>query len=437
MSISTILTIAMFILPVIGALLGLKRGAKRSVARLVTVLLAFVIAIIAAPRIATALLDIQVSTIGNITKNAAMQASTLTIKDYMIEVMQQNEQMKSILEASPSFLDIIVAVPKVLISEILFIVLFFVAKFVLWFVFFIVSLVFLRTPKGKCKFRFLGAVFGFVQGVVCLTVIMVPVIGILNFCEQSTEVLKSDSFSDIEAIQTVTESSDKFIPEVHEATAMKLYEKTKLSNLCLKVFDRLSKVTIGTGDNAKEVYFFNDLRENVLPSLASLMKLSSIDISNIKTTDISDIKQLVSQIGESEIASQVLSEVLSDAATKLKNGEEFMGINLSDALSEDSEVKEVVDNILTTVSNANAESVSNDLETVVDVMDLAAKYKEENPVAEGSEPLTEQEVLTSIVQDEEYNDKLQEIVTGTSFESLKDILESLKGTGVTPPIPEV
>ncbi len=433
MSIATILTIAMFFLPVVGALFGLKRGAKRSIARLITVVLAFVIALIAAPRIASALLDMQISSIGNAINNPEMASSTLTIKDYMINAMQQNEQMKSILAASPSFLDIIVAVPKVLISEILFVILFFIAKLLLWIVFFVISLIFLRTPKGKCKFRLVGAAVGFIQGLVCLTVIMVPVIGLLNFSEKSVEILKSDSFSDVEAIQTMTEATDEYMPQIHASVAMKLYEKTKLSNLCLKIFDNLSKVTIGTGDNAKEVYFFNDLRENVLPSLSSLMKLSKIDMSSLSTADISDIKELISQIGESEIASQVLSEVLADTATKLKNGEEVMGISLAGSLEEGSEVKEVVDNLLDTMSKSNSESVAKDLTTIADVMDLAAQYKEENPVAEGEEPLNEQQVLTELVQNETYNNKLQEIVAGTSFESLKEILESLKSTPAAVP----
>ena len=428
LTVSTIVTILVFALPVIGALLGFKRGTRKSILRLVTVGIAIALTILFTPTIAKMILDMPTSTFG---AAGPLASSDGTIQGFFINTLTSNETLASLLSASPSLLGIIEAIPLVLLSEILFIVIFFVAKFLMWFVFAIISLIFFRAKrnpetgkKKKCSFlsRIFGTGVGFVQGAACMAMLMVPVIGILSFTNSTTDILKDDAFSDVQGIQTVVQLEDKYLSEINNSAGMKFVQTVKIDKIAMKIFNNMSKVTLGEGASAKEVYLLQDLKDNILPSVVPLMKLSKMDMSNLGGSSTEELKQLITTIGSSEMASQVLSDIVSDAAEKLKTEEGFMGISLSGIATgengeEQDEVSKVVDEIITSLSEASAETVAKDMTVFVDVLDLVSTYKEENPVAEDEPAKTEFEIIAELAKEPEYNQKLIDIVKteGTTF----------------------
>ena len=425
-----IFTAIVLLFPILGLIFGLGRGLKRQTFRILTVLISVIAAFCFAPKIASATLNVKTEKIASVIPYKPLSEFDGTLGEYMVQSLKSNETIASMLEVSPSLETVISAIPKAIISVLSFVILFFIIKLALWFVFFIISVIFLRTRSGKSKHLLAGGIIGFLQGVICSFVVIVPIVGMLGFVGDSIETLKSDSYKDVAGVQTIVELDDKYLSDLRGSATMNILEKLKINTAAQKIFDKLTTVKIGAGDDAKEVPIFTDISDNILPSLAQMMKIQGIDFSSLTAENISDLKELSKTLSDSGTASVITAEIISNASKDILDGKSFLGIDMSKALDESSGVSEPVKQFFTELSDINSDNVGDKLDTTIEVIELFDEYHMFEKIGTtpdgATEPLGFPDLFEDLVKQNEFNDKLTALLEDTSFSEMQSLIAAYK-----------
>ena len=236
--------------------------------------------------------------------------------------LHSQEGLSAALALSDPIEQIVFHLPEVLLSEIAFVLLFFLARLVTLPVSALISRIFFGKRGGKKKingeekknlngsFRSGGAVVGLLQAVLCLVVLLVPVFGIVEFCDRFDAAFAD---ADEAALSSIAEDAREYIVDpVDDSMVGSLAESTGVRDACTAVFHRLSDTTIVIGGNARTIDYFEYL-ESMFPAIAALLKLVDVDPEHMTDTDYENLS-IVLDTAQSH---EDISDAVKDSVTNV------------------------------------------------------------------------------------------------------------------------
>lgn len=171
----TLAIIALTVLPIVfGVLFGLMRGSRRSLLRLILVLICIVLAFVLCGVVARGVLGMEISKyVGS------EDGESVTVKDYLLMIL--NGMLGDKMPESVGTLVVILV--EIIVKVVLFLILFGVLMFLTWAIVFPICKTFVKPKKVKDskgetivkKRRWLGAIFGLIQGVavgLCVCIVL-------------------------------------------------------------------------------------------------------------------------------------------------------------------------------------------------------------------------------------------------------------------------
>ncbi len=401
LSLSMIVTVIALALAAIGFLLGLMRGVRRSLVRLGVVLLSAVLAFFLATSIAGTLLNTPIAELGMSMEDVGLEMNANdTLHDFMISALQADETVAQLTEAAPTLTNFITLLPQALISEVLFIVLFFVLKVLLWLPEKIIDWVFLR-KKGS---RLLGAVVGAVQGVVCASVLLVPLFAVVPMMDSlvaATNDLSDEAKENMEIVASIQDLDESFCQQIKSDPVYRVLDAIGVRSIGENVFYSLSNVSTNEG---KSVCVFGEIRDT-LPVFVKIMPLTTLGTSGeLSDNDIASIRAVLSSINDSALLSDTLTEVVTAFARCMKEGEPFLGTTLP--ADQDPAMQAFMNDLFGTLADSNKQTLMADLS---DIVDLIALLSQNGVLTPSEEPLD----MMTLLGDKEFTTELLQTMVGS------------------------
>jgi len=309
----------------VGALKGLKDGLFKSLITLACVVVSAVAAFILTGVIAE--------------KFAPVAAEKLS------EFLQSGEAA-DIAAASPSLREYLPIVASALISPLCFLALFIVCRIVFAIIGGIIKFIFKALPTIPFS-RLFGMAVSLVASLVAAVCLLMPFAGYLNAA--STYYTKLEDGGVITATEEGKNLED-IIKNSKDKTGVKI-----VYGLTGKFFDGFLEVKKSDGS---KVSLYTEL-DAVCAIVPHVMDLTETDFSDVANINVQPVYDIIEDLSMSAEIKRIVAEVLSAAATKWKNGEEFMGLNIKDSLPE--EYKNSLDASLEKLSNTTFATVEADL----------------------------------------------------------------------------
>ncbi len=332
------------LLGLFGALLGLIRGMKRSVCRIITIALSLLFAVVFS--------GVAIAQIGS--------------PETIIEAgMISDPQTEELLVASPALLTFVAG----MLRPMVFLVFFIAISAVLWLVYGIISIFFLRAKRDKNgkmhKKRGIGALIGLLQGVLVGAFILTPVLGYVS--------VAVNAIDKIDASASPEESISASIPE-YEAYKQQYIDDGitgALTSVTAPLFDMTSSFAVnGQSTNVrKEIAGFLEIYTEI-DTLTKDSGTSGGGSGTISDKEIKAIRNITGKATESPVLSGILSDFLSHAAGKWKNGETFAGQEAPDI---GKEMQPVMDALLEVFATTDSTYIKEDLGKLVDLLELLSK----------------------------------------------------------------
>lgn len=179
-TIALVLSFVFVLILVVGFFIGMWRGAKRSALNLVFAIVGGLVAFFVTSTITGKIMDIQLTINGTPT----------TINDYLVELLQQNSDIATLMSTSPNFKQFIFGLPGALASTVVFIVLTFLIEIVLYVIYKIVC-IFFRYKPGESKHRVWGGVIGAVKAFAVTVLAFMPLASLIGL---ASDLAQSDGY---------------------------------------------------------------------------------------------------------------------------------------------------------------------------------------------------------------------------------------------------
>lgn len=325
---------------IVGVIWGVKRGFARSLFRLLTLAAAAVIAFFITAGVIGAFGD-------------AITAKLLALAD------SYAASAAELLHASEALIRYVLAIAIALLAPLLYTLLFMLLRVLLWILYAALCM-FLPTKKKKpidALSRVTGVIVSTVGCFLIVISLLMPFAGYLRFAAGSypkvveAEVFVNDTLPAGLDAQLEGGANNKAVLAVR-----------KLGGDLL--FGELSKQASKNGTYWKDGLDLDQERDALLRLYGALYEVSLIDFNAIfdetKTTDLTAVKvDLIDAVGDSEVMKTVLAEVLSLAAGKWANGEEFLSVNIKEQLPD--AYKTALDEPLAHLSGTTKDTVCDDL----------------------------------------------------------------------------
>lgn len=212
-------------------------------------------------------------------------------------------------------------------------------------------------PRGKGKgalHRLGGLGVGIVCGLLVSAILLMPVVGVLNIAIAVGESELTDEI----------DQSGELAEIIDEAAEDKVYA---VYSVCSGwMFDSLASATY----DGERIY----LKDEISVILAVVGNISAIsgDVSELSKTQIDALDSVVENLDKSELLKNTLAGVLSEMASKWIAGEPFMGIDSIDA---GELLNPVIDSILEVMATSEKDTITGDMSTLVDILDVMVDYK--------------------------------------------------------------
>lgn len=210
-------------------------------------------------------------------------------------------------------------------------------------------------PRGKGKgalHRLGGLGVGIVCGLLVSAILLMPVVGVINI---AISVGESDLLG---------EGDNELTEIVDEAASDKVYA---VYSVCSGwMFDSLASATY----DGERIY----LKDEISVILAVVGNISAIsgDASELGKTQINALDSVVENLDKSELLKNTLAGVLSEMASKWIAGEPFMGI---DGIDAGELFNPVIDSVLEVMATSEKDTITGDMSTLVDILDVMVDYK--------------------------------------------------------------
>ena len=281
-----------------GVLLGLLRGSRRALLRLILVLLSIILAAVLCGRVTNEIVNLFSE------ENMSDIVSSLPLINVFLEILVDLE-LNIILQS--------------LLQIVMFLLLFFGFWFLSWAIIFPLCKIFVKPKKVrdsngvvKTKKRsWLGAIFGFVQGVAVAVAICVVATGFVmqanNVINTAAEVFNSSEGevtegSDVEARAIIVdeESVDGEVADEQNINVIAMIRECADSGICkmydkigAKLFDKLSEVTLEDGTTVTLSVQVDKLRD-FMANVKDVINLFKSDFGN----DLTSFRGLFNALGK-------------------------------------------------------------------------------------------------------------------------------------------
>lgn len=371
-----------FFFLVIGALLGLKRGLVKSTIRIISVIIACVAVIFLVDPISSAILTTDLSSTGL----TIGEIPLTTINDTLLAYIGQLLGIGSILATSPTLLALISAIPKIVISLVLFILLFFIVKGILYIADIFINKIFVKKDSKKPLYRIWGAVVGGVQGIICFLFILIPIAGAMNLINDTMNVVNPTSTPETALVALAEESASPLSQEnstdnniankaattldsYNDIFIIKMFNSIGYDTLTDAVFDKLTKIEINSSNSTtirKELTVIAKVFSNV-------DKIKNVDVAHFSTENQEVANQIIDDAFSSPIIGGVANELVAGVADAWADSDPsaFMGIAKPEL---DSNLLESFDALLLNLRTNSVEDTKNDLKVIVATLKVSADH---------------------------------------------------------------
>lgn len=382
--ISLILGILAILIVVLPTLFGAIRGFKKSTFRLVWVFGFGLLCYFLAGVIAQNLVNVDMSVL-NLTINGE-QVSNLPL--YIQKLLEEsNENLAIVIANNPQILELITSLASMVLSLVIFEVLFWGLKWVLYPVWLVFSIIFIKNKKtvktqekvlgngvvipGKTekikvnKHSLAGAGVGLIMGVIALIFTFVPIVGISNTLltlESATQIQKEDGTISGILTDSLGEDADA-IYFYRDSAVGKVLTYTGINGLSGIMANGLTSTKI----NGEKI----SLNEEVEFLGSVYVDISSLQNFNVETatqTEISNILPSISSLTDKILSSNIVKSLYNDLVPYfidniLDNPDFFVKLpNLNNDI-----LNEAFTDILLQVKTITADDLKNDILLFVDM----------------------------------------------------------------------
>jgi len=321
--ISLIVTGLAVLLILIQVLVGAIRGLKKSTFRLIWVFAWGIVCIIAATLIAKALVNFDISFLH--LKANGVEVSTLP--QYVEKTLEaSNPDIATMIADNPKILELCTSIASMVLSLVLFEVLFWVTKLIFWPIWAILSHVFFgrkkkdkkdengkKLPKPK-KHAGFGALVGLGLGLIVCMFTFVP----LHFINSAVMLVEAE---------TTTEQSDgtnkgllsqalgdnaKYITVYEDSYVAKAFKYTGISFVQDLISDALTSVNF----QGQRISLSNEV-STFAPIYKDYTKISSYDFSNLSKADITELLLIADDAQSRVLSSNLVKSVYNELAPYL------------------------------------------------------------------------------------------------------------------------
>ncbi|MBO5312410.1 MAG: CvpA family protein [Clostridia bacterium] len=331
------------VVALIGFIRGIFKGTFRSLSDIALILINAVASTFISRAIAKAILNVDsvaeaLVELENTFNNESYSAFLDSIEPYI-------EQGSIIREWDWGF---ILALPAVILTPIIFMLVF----FLMGFVFKIVKLILqkLLIPKTKNGgLRVLGGVLGAVRSVLALAIFLVPIIGYANFALATVGDVEEATQE-----QILGESEDEIVDAVMSNTAIDVIKK------CGGVwfFGELS--TVYVEDVKVSLTEEKDHILEIYGNVPQLMELGEVGLESWGEEQVQLIDSTIASLEKSEYLTSLIASIMSQASSQLENGGDIYGFKLPYF---GKTLDPVVQKLLSVWTTTDGKGLSNDLHT--------------------------------------------------------------------------
>ncbi len=334
---------------IVGILYGLKRGVGKATFRLLTVLISLAGAIVITKAASGAFLSsFDGMTVGEAIRGFWADFDTALDPQAVNILNNLDGETAQHLLAMPVYL---------LVTPVMFVILFYVIKLVTYIVYFIFSLIFGFFKKKKSFLsRIGGALIGAVQGVIIAIVVLVPICGILGIATAAKPAVTAETIPE-ETRENIEHVYSEVIEPVTTSPAM-----TFISNLGASgIYSTLTDAKLGShGYNLrKEAVLFVSLVGDVMALGPEFDWKDPVPYQ-------STIDEIVDDIGDNRYVSVLVSGTFRTMAYSAEDG--------LIELPEEEPYKSVMSDILQIFKTSDESNLKGDLVTLADVYQLLGKY---------------------------------------------------------------
>lgn len=379
-TINLIISFVFVLILIIGFFIGFWRGVRRSAVSCAIGLVGIVIAFFITPPITNAIMGISI----------AYGEETITLSQYVLEMLAQNADIAGLVENNPNLKTLIERLPSAIANVIVFLLVSAVVMFLLYIVYKIIAITCLKRKEDQKMYRTWGGVIGLVKAFVITIFVFMPLsslCGLVSDITYSNDIYVQTSNNDqpntsAQKIQTQAQKdsaeSESAIAEYIPAEVMEIIDSLNDSfffkmegavGLDDAMFDYLSSVEV----NGERLY----LRQEII-SYANVydvaMQISEISTSSEHTfaqLDFDKLEIYLNDILDGALFRQIVVEIVQDVALNYEN---YSFIIPAEQLEE---YKELLDDIANGFQEAIKDNESGVIEYLKnDFNKLFATFKE-------------------------------------------------------------
>ncbi len=251
---------------------------------------------------------------GTMYLKADILASTAEVQTIVTSTLGAENALGQAIANSEVLTEVFLNIIASLSSTLVFLVLYFVLGIAMFVFRFIVGLII--RPKKHLKFL-TRAVLGFVQGLIIVTCILVPVSTFAGIADTALPDLKESGIVSEEVYKTVNAP----LSEINDSAAVKTYRtlggkmlSESMTNMKIKVDGKAVKVK------------FNTEIKSIVDFFADVMSLTKVELANYTEKETQILEHLGDSLTKSKVLGAIVSEVIGDAAEAWDKGEAYMGM---------------------------------------------------------------------------------------------------------------
>lgn len=302
-TISLIATIAFVVIIIIGFLIGMWRGLKRSTLNLVLSVVAAIVAFFASGALTKTILGIRLG------------GGKGTINSYFIDLLKGNNDIKLLIDSTPSLETFISNIPYAIGNVVIFILLTMALQFVMYIIYKIFAAIFIKKKDKEGnklpRHRLTGGIVGAIKAFVLTLFAVMPFVSLVGTFDN---VAKSNGLY----------STDKSSPMYVTSQVVGGVNKSAFGvlgnffGLDDAMFDYLSEFNIG-----KEKIKIREEINNYNALYATISQFKVIVNGNngksFKTTDFTHLDKTLEKVLASGLYNSVVSDVLNSVIVNYEN----------------------------------------------------------------------------------------------------------------------
>ena len=351
-----ILLVAILVLLTVNVLFGMLRGLAKSRIRGICILASAVLAI-------TATLVFK----SFINSEQFIEASLPWLRD------QGQENIKQLLEISPTLNDIVLKCVSSLAAPLLTLVIFLILMFVSWVVYLVLTLVLgesLRSHNERALFSLPRAlIWGAVQGIVTVALVMLPVSAYLDLAPRIMNAVEETEVMDAATEDTVKTVMDDVVGPMNEGPVMTVYRT---------LGGRAMTCLVTDFEIAGERTHLNEEIDSVAAFACNIVRLTKTEFAEYSSDEAVVIVAIADSFEESVLLPAIAGEIIFGVTDAWLNDEAFLGVEKPVT---EGEMGAVTDEFLTALIRIlhadarNYPALQSDIRTVAEMVASLANHE--------------------------------------------------------------